>query len=260
VSLAGHVVLVTGGGGGIGGAIAHAFAAHGATVIVADLGESAETTATAIRADGGHATAARADVTRTEDMDALAALAEREHGRLDVLVTCAGLGLSGLLATQPEADWLRVIDVNLNGTYRAIRAVLPRMMSQGRGRIITIASVLGKMGGFGYVSAYVASKHGVVGITRALAAELGSQGYPGITVNAICPGYTRAGMGVAVQSTKGGPRSGEEIFERYYKRQVPQRRMMEAEEIAHVAVFLASAESAGITGQALNVDGGFVMS
>jgi NAD(P)-dependent dehydrogenase (short-subunit alcohol dehydrogenase family) len=133
-------------------------------------------------------------------------------------------------------------------------------MAQGSGRIVTIASVLGKMGGYGYVSAYVASKHGVVGVTRALAAELGSQGYPAITVNAICPGYTRAGMGVAVQSTKAGPRSGEEIFERYYKRQVPQRRMMEPEEIAQVAVFLALPESAGITGQALNVDGGFVMS
>jgi 3-hydroxybutyrate dehydrogenase len=260
VSLKGQAVVVTGGGGGIGGAIARAFAAEGAALIVADVGESAEATAAAIRVDGGRAMAARGDVTRTEDMQALAALAEREHGRLDVLVTCAGVGLSGLLATQPEADWLRVIDVNLNGTYRAIRAVLPRMMSQGRGRIITIASVLGKMGGYGYVSAYVASKHGVVGITRALAAELGSQGYTGITVNAICPGYTRAGMGIAVQSTKGGPRSGEEIFERYYKRQVPLRRMMEADEIAHAAVFLASPESAGITGQALNVDGGFVMS
>jgi NAD(P)-dependent dehydrogenase (short-subunit alcohol dehydrogenase family) len=253
-------ILITGGGGGIGGAIARAFAARGAGVIVADLGESADATAKSIRADGGRAVAARADVTRTDDMHALVALAEREHGRLDVLVTCAGLGLSGLLATQAETDWLRVIDVNLNGTYRAIRAVLPRMMAQGHGRIVTIASVLGKTGGYGYVSAYVASKHGVIGITRALAAELGSQGYPGITINAICPGYTRAGMGIAVQSTKAGPRSGEEIFERYYKRQVPQRRMMEPEEIAHVALFLASPESAGITGQALNVDGGFVMS
>jgi len=255
-----QTILVSGGGGCIGGAIARAFAAEGASVIVADLGDTAEATAAAIRAEGGRAVAARADVTRTADMQALAALTEREHGRLDVLVTCAGLGLSGLLATQDEADWLRVVDVNLNGTYRAIRAVLPRMMAQGHGRIVTIASVLGKTGGYGYVSAYAASKHGVIGITRALAAELGSQGYPGITVNAICPGYTRAGMGIAVQSTKAGPRSGEEIFERYYKRQVPQRRMMEPEEIAHVAVFLASPESAGITGQALNVDGGFVMS
>jgi NAD(P)-dependent dehydrogenase (short-subunit alcohol dehydrogenase family) len=256
--LRGQSVVVTGGGGGIGGAIARAFAAEGADVVVADVGDGADKVADAIRADGGRAIATHADVSRTAEMNALSALAVREYGRLDVLVTCAGLGLSGLLAEQAEADWLRVVDVNLNGTYRAIRAALPQMMAQRAGRIVTIASILGKMGGFGYVSAYAASKHGVVGLTRALAAELGSQGFPAITVNAVCPGYTRAGMGVAIQSTKAGPLSGEEIFERYYKRQVAQRRMMEPEEIAQVAVFLTLPESAGITGQALNVDGGFV--
>jgi NAD(P)-dependent dehydrogenase (short-subunit alcohol dehydrogenase family) len=256
--LRGQSVVVTGGGGGIGGAIARAFATEGATVVVADIGAGAGKVAEAIRGGGGRAIAAHADVTRTADVAALSALAVREYGRLDVLVTCAGLGLSGLFAEQDEADWLRVVDVNLNGTYRAIRAALPQMMAQRSGRIVTIASILGKVGGFGYVSAYTASKHGVVGLTRALAAELGSQGFPAITVNAICPGYTRAGMGIAIQSTKAGPRSGEEIFDRYYKRQVAQRRMMEPEEIANVAVFLALPESAGITGQALNVDGGFV--
>jgi NAD(P)-dependent dehydrogenase (short-subunit alcohol dehydrogenase family) len=256
--LGGQCVVVTGGGGGIGGAVCRAFASEGAAVVVADVGDGAAKVADAIRGTGGRAVAAEADVTRTEDMTALAGLAVREHGRLDVLVTCAGLGWSGLLAEQDERDWLRVIEVNLNGTYRAIRAVLPQMMAQRRGRIVTIASVLGKVGGFGYVSAYAASKHGVVGLTRALAAEVGAQGFPAITVNAICPGYTRAGMGIATQSTKTGPRSGEEIFERFYKRQVAQRRMMEPEEIAQVAVFLAGPESAGITGQALNVDGGFV--
>jgi 3-hydroxybutyrate dehydrogenase len=258
--LAGQSVVVTGGGGGIGGAIAQAFAVEGAGVVVADVGDGAAKVADGIRGGGGRALETRADVTRAEDMTALAALAVREYGRLDVLVTCAGLGLSGLLAEQDERDWLRVVDVNLNGTYRAIRAALPQMMAQRSGRIVTIASILGKMGGFGYVSAYAASKHGVVGLTRALAAEVGSQGYPAITVNAVCPGYTRAGMGVAIQSTKAGPRSGEEIFDRYYKRQVAQRRMMEPEEIAQVAVFLALPESAGMTGQALNVDGGFVTS
>ena len=256
--LRGQAVVVTGGGGGIGGAIARAFATEGAGVVVADVGAGAGKVAEAIRGDGGRAIALQADVTRTADMVALSALAVREFGRLDVLVTCAGLGLSGLLAEQDEHEWLRVIDVNLNGTYRAVRAALPQMMAQRSGRIVTIASILGKVGGFGYVSAYTASKHGVVGLTRALAAELGSQGFPAITVNAVCPGYTRAGMGIAIQSTKAGPRSGEEIFDRYYKRQVAQRRMMEPEEIAHVAVFLALPESAGITGQALNVDGGFV--
>jgi NAD(P)-dependent dehydrogenase (short-subunit alcohol dehydrogenase family) len=256
--LRGQSVVVTGGGGGIGGAIARAFGSEGAGVVVADVGDGADKIADLIRGHGGRAIATRADVTRTTDMTALSALAVREHGRLDVLVTCAGLGLSGLLAEQDEVDWLRVVDVNLNGTYRAIRAALPPMMAQRAGRIVTIASILGKMGGFGYVSAYAASKHGVVGLTRALAAELGSQGFPAITVNAVCPGYTRAGMGIAIQSTKAGPRSGEEIFDRYYKRQVAQRRMMEPEEIAQVAVFLTLPESAGITGQALNVDGGFV--
>ena len=253
-----QAVVVTGGGGGIGGAIARSFAAEGAAVVVADVGDAAAKVADGIRGAGGQATATVADVTREGDMAALVAETVREHGRLDVLVTCAGLGLSGLLTEQPAADWLRVVDVNLNGTYRAIRAALPQMMAQRSGRIVTIASILGKMGGFGYVSAYVASKHGVVGLTRAVAAELGAQGFPAITANAICPGYTRAGMGIAVQSTKAGPRSGEEIFERYYKRHVAQRRMMEPEEIAQVAVFLALPESAGITGQALNVDGGFV--
>jgi 3-hydroxybutyrate dehydrogenase len=198
-------------------------------------------------------------------MEAMAARAVEAFGALDVLVTCAGVAGGGLVAEQPEADWTRVIDVNLNGTYRAIRAALPEMMRQGQGRIITISSIFGRMGGYGFVSAYAASKHGVIGLTRALATELASQGHADITVNAICPGYVRAGMGVApqkVRSREGAVMDvpGEEIFERHIKRRVPQRRMIEAEEIAHAAVFLALPESRGITGQGLNVDGGFIMS
>ena len=260
VSFKNHAVVITGAGGGIGRAIALAFAAEGAGLVLNDLADSLEGVADEARRAGGRAVAQRGDVTRPADMAALAERCVREFGGLHVLVTCAGLGSAGLLVEQDEDAWTRVVDVNLNGTYRAIRAALPPMMAQTRGRIITIASVLGRMGGYGFVTAYAASKHGVIGLTRALAYELGTQGYPGITVNAICPGYVRAGMGVAMQSTKAGPMSGEEIFERYYKRQVPQRRMMEAGEIAHAAVFLALPASAGITGQALNVDGGFVMS
>ena len=255
-----HAVVITGAGGGIGRAIALAFAAEGAGLVLSDLADSVERVAAEVRDRRGRAVAQRGDVARSADMAALAERAVKEYGGLHVLVTCAGLGSSGLLAEQDEGAWTRVVDVNLNGTYRAIRAALPPMMAQQRGRIITIASVLGRMGGHGFVTAYAASKHGVIGLTRALAAELGTQGHPGITVNAICPGYVRAGMGVAMQSTKAGPMSGEEIFERYYKRRVPQRRMIEAAEIAHAALFLALPASAGITGQALNVDGGFFMS
>jgi len=184
----------------------------------------------------------------------------RLKGSVVVITGAGGIGRVIALAFAAEGAACALADVNLNGTYRAIRAALPAMMAQRSGRIITISSVLGRMGGYGFVTAYAASKHGVIGLTRSLAAELGSQGYPSITVNAICPGYVRAGMGIQVQSTKAGPMPGEEIFERYYKRQVPQRRMIEPEEIANAAVFLALPESAGITGQALNVDGGFVMS
>lgn len=259
--LKGKVAVVTGGGTGIGRAIALAFAREGAALLVASNVEpEVQAVAREAAALGARALALRADVTRLADMDAMAARAVAELGSLDVLVTCAGIAGGGLLAEQPEGDWTRVIDVNLNGTYRAIRAVLPQMMKQHDGRIVTISSIYGRMGGFGYVSAYAASKHGVIGLTRALAAELGSQGYPGITVNAICPGYVRAGMGIRTQSTKAGPMAGTEIFERYYRRQTPLRRMIEGQEIAEAVLFLASDGAGAITGQALNVDGGFVMS
>ena len=260
------VAVVTGGGRGIGRAIALALAAEGAHLLVAsDMLAEVQGVAREAAGLGARAEALQADVTRLSDMEAMAARAVDAFGALDVLVTCAGVAGGGLLAEQPEADWTRVIDVNLNGTYRAVRAALPQMMRQGRGRIITISSIFGRMGGYGFVSAYAASKHGVIGLTRALATELASQGHVDITVNAICPGYVRAGMGVApqkVRSREGGVTDvpGEEIFERHIKRRVPQRRMIEAEEIAHAAVFLALPESRGITGQGLNVDGGFIMS
>ena len=258
--LRGRTAVVTGAAGGLGRAVARALAAEGAALVLGDASEAVGDVAEALGRAGARAVALRGDVTRSADMEALAARAAAEGGAIDVLVTCAGVGDAGLLAEQDERAWLRVIDVNLGGTYRAVRAVLPRMLARGEGRIVTIASVLGRWGGFGFVTAYAASKHGVLGLTRALAAEVGAQGCPGITVNAVCPGYTRAGMGVALQATPQGPVPGAEIFERHYRRLVPQRRMLEAEEIAHAALFLALPESAGITGQALNVDGGFLMS
>ncbi len=258
--LRGRAAVITGAGGGIGRAVALGFAAEGAHLVLGDLGDTAEATAEEARRGGVKALALAGDVAHASDMEALAGRAVAALGRLDVLVTCAGIDGQGLLAEQDDAAWTRVIDVNLCGTYRAIRAAVPHMMARRYGRIITISSIFGRHGGYGFITAYAASKHGVLGLTRALAAELGGQGYADITVNAICPGYVRAGMGVRVQSTKRGPMSGEEIFERYYKRQTAGRRMIEAGEIARAAVFLALPESGGITGQALNVDGGFIMS
>src|SRR5438876_6201884 len=125
-----RAVAIAGAGGGIGRAVALAFAAEGAGVVAADLGERADAVAEEIRRSGGRAVAVRADVSRSADMRALAERSVRELGGLDVLVTCAGLGLSGLLVDQDEDQWTRVIDVNLNGTYRAIRAAPPQMMAQ----------------------------------------------------------------------------------------------------------------------------------
>lgn len=261
-----RVAVITGGGRGIGRAIALALASEGARLVLgSDVEAEVDAVAAEARERGAPAVAVRADVTRAEEVARLAGRAVREWGALDVLVTCAGIGGGGLLIEQDEAAWTRVIDVNLNGTYRAIRAVLPQMMAQKEGRIVTISSVYGKMGGSSFITAYAASKHGVIGLTRALAAEIATQGYPGITVNAICPGYVRAGMGLGLQKVRsktGGVSeiAGEELFDRYVKRRVPQRRMIEADEIAHLAVFLALPETRGMTGQALNVDGGFFMS
>jgi 3-hydroxybutyrate dehydrogenase len=266
VRLTDKVAVVTGGGRGIGRAIALALVGEGARLLVAsDVEAEVQAVAREAEARGGRAAAMRSDVSRLADMEAMAARAVEAFGALDILVTCAGVAGGGLVTEQPEADWTRVIDVNLNGTYRAIRAALPQMMRQKQGRIITISSIFGRMGGYGFVSAYAASKHGVIGLTRALATEIASQGFPGITVNAICPGYVRAGMGVAPQKVRSREGTvtdvpGEEIFERHIKRRVPQRRMVEAEEIANAAIFLALPESHGVTGQGINVDGGFVMS
>ena len=264
--LADRVAVITGGGRGIGRSIALAFAQEGAhLLLVSDVESEVQAVAAEARGLGQKALAMKADVTRSDEMAAMARRAVSELGRLDILVTCAGIDGSGLMLEQDEAEWRRVIEVNLVGTYLAARAVLPQMMRQKAGRIITISSAFGKHGGYGFITAYASSKHGVIGFTRSLAAEVGSLGYPEVTVNAICPGYVRAGMGIKPQKIKDREGRvteilGDELFERYLKRRVPQRRMLEAEEVANVAIFLALPETRGMTGQALNIDGGFLMS
>jgi 3-hydroxybutyrate dehydrogenase len=257
VDLRGSVALVTGGGRGIGRAIALAMARAGAAVAVAartaaDLDAVAREAADA----GLSAMAVTCDVTQAASVARAAAEAERRIGPINVLVNNAGLAESAPLLRLDEAAWARAIAVNLTGTYLCTRAVLPSMVERRRGRIINVASIAGKVG-FAYTSAYCAAKHGVLGFTRAVALEVASKG---VTVNAICPGWVDTGMTEAsiariVEKTGRSAAEARATLEAMS----PQRRLIQPEEVAALAVFLAGQAAHGITGQALNVDGGEVM-
>jgi 3-hydroxybutyrate dehydrogenase len=258
VDLRGSVVLVTGGGRGIGRAIALAMARAGAAVAVAartvaDLDAVAREASDA----GLSAMAVPCDVTQAASVARATAEAGRRIGPIDVLVNNAGLAESAPLPHLDEEAWARTIAVNLTGTYLCTRAVLPSMIERRRGRIINVASIAGKVG-FAYTSAYCAAKHGVLGFTRAVALEVASKG---VTVNAICPGWVDTGM-TAASIARIVEKTGRTAAEARATLEAmsPQRRLIQPEEVAAVAMFLASEAAHGITGQALNVDGGEVMS
>ena len=252
VKLQQKVAVVTGGGRGIGKGIAQLYARHGAAVILCSRSQSCvEQTATELNKAGGRARAIPLDVRRREDFPAFADQVHREFGRVDILVNNAGI--SGMTPISADSDslWLDIIDTNVNGTYLATRHLLP-LIPDG-GRIINISSVLGKFGVAGY-GAYCASKHGVIGLTRALAAELALRK---ITVNAICPGWVDTDMtrqGVTQIAASLGVRV--EVFWKSAMERVPLGRSVEIEEVAALALYLASEEAAAMTGQALNICGG----
>lgn len=249
------IALITGGGRGIGRAIALAFAREGATVVVsARTAEQVEAVAKEI---GGSAVALVCDVA---DPQSVAAMFTRAHEGLgrgpDILVNNAGIAESATLIQTDDELWQRHLNINLSGTFYCTRAALPSMVEQRWGRIINVASIAGKMGA-AYISAYAASKHGVLGLTRSVAHEVATLG---ITANAICPGYVDTEMvsrSIEKIKTRTG-RSEEEALETL-KNMSPQHRLVTPEEVAAVALLLASDEGRGITGQAINVDGGTLM-
>jgi 3-oxoacyl-[acyl-carrier protein] reductase len=247
-SVAGKVVLITGAASGMGRATAHLFGDEGASVAVTDVTlEGAAATAEDILAAGGSAAAWALDVrdgARTREV--VAQVVDR-FGRLDILVNNAGIVLGGPIDSDGYEDaWDAVLDVDLTAHVRLIRAALPHLLAAGDGRIINIASTEG-MGATAFNSPYVAAKHGVVGLTRALAVELSQRG---VTVNCILPGPIHTGM------TAGIPDDAKTKFAR---RRVPMRRYGEPEEIAHAVVSLALPGSSYITGVALPVDGGLLI-
>ena len=252
--LEGRVAIVTGAAAGIGAAIARAFVAEGARVVVADRDLAAATRTAA--AFGDAAFAFDVDVTQEALVQALAQAARSRFGRIDILVNNAGIMRKAFVKDMTEALWDAVVDVNLKATFLCSKAVLPAMIEARRGRIINIASIAAKVGE-PTASAYSAAKWGVLGFTRSLALEVAQHD---ILVNAICPGPIPTALG------EQGWRDGAEVqgvpldavMARVNSRS-PLGRLGTTEQVAKMAVFVASDDCDFTTGAAFNVDGGIVM-
>jgi NAD(P)-dependent dehydrogenase (short-subunit alcohol dehydrogenase family) len=252
-----RVALVTGGGRGIGAAISRALAATGARVaLAARTAADLERVAAGIREQGGTAWPVTCDVTQPASIASAVAEVERALGPITILVNNAGAGGSHKFLGHDDGLWQRLLDMNLNSVYHVTKAVAPTMVAARWGRIINMASIAAKMGGK-YIAAYTASKHGVLGLTRALALELVDYN---ITVNAICPAYVDTPMtDEAIHRISERTQLSEAEARASLERISPQKRLITPEEVAYVAVMLAGEAARGITGQAINVDGGAVM-
>jgi len=254
--LAGQHAVVTGGGRGIGAAIAQALAKNGARVTVMGRSREALLSQTAKLGSHGGAQAIEVDVTEPDSVKRAFAAAAAEFGPAAILVNNAGQAASAPFDKTDMAMWRRLIDVNLTGTFLCSQAVVPGMLKAGYGRIVNIASIAG-LAGAAYVTAYCASKHGVVGLTRSLAMELARKD---ITVNAVCPGYVETDMvrtAVANIVAKTGRSAAEAEAE--LTRRNPQGRILQPQEVANAVLWLCLPGSEAITGQAISVSGGEVM-
>jgi len=252
--LADRVAIVTGGAAGIGAAIARTFCSEGARVAVADRdADSATRTAAEI---GANAVAMAVDVTKEDELRRVVEDTLARFGRIDIVVNNAGIMRKAYVKDMTEALWDAVVDVNLKATFLASKAVLPAMIERRAGRIINIASIAGKVGE-PTASAYSAAKWGVIGFTRSLALEVAQHE---ILVNAICPGPIATALG------EQGWREGAQVegvdLERIMARvgsRSPLKRLGTVEQVARMALFIASDDCDFTTGSAFNVDGGIVM-
>ena len=243
--LSGKVALVTGASRGIGRAIAGRLAGQGATVVAAARGDHAKESADEITSRGGRAEAISLDVTDAEAVEAAPAGVVARHGRLDILVSNAGITRDQLLMRMKREDWDAVIATNLTATFLLAQAAMRPMLKQRGGRIIAISSVVGQMGNAGQAN-YAASKAGLVGFAKALAREVASRA---ITVNVVAPGLIETDM----------TRTLQEKAQVDWATQIPLGRLGSVDDVAAAVCFLASDEAAYITGHVLAVNGGMHM-
>ena len=244
-SLADRVAIVTGASRGIGRAIALRLAEQGATVVAAARGDHAAGTAEEIRAAGGRAEAIDVDVTDSAALGRLPAAIADQFGRLDILVSNAGIARDQLLMRMKRDDWDAVLATNLTATFTLTQAAMRPMLKQRGGRIIAVSSVVGQTGNAGQAT-YAASKAGLIGFAKALAREVASRS---ITVNVLAPGLIDTDMTQAL--------GGDAYLD--WAKQIPLGRLGTADDVAAAACFLASDEAAYITGHVLSVNGGMYM-
>jgi 2-hydroxycyclohexanecarboxyl-CoA dehydrogenase len=245
-------VIVTGGGGGIGGATCRRFGGEGARVAVFDVNlEAARKIATGIQQAGGHAEAFQCDITLRPSVDAAVAAAEQKFGPIDVLVNNAGWDVFRPFTKTEPVQWDKLIAINLTGALHMHHAVLPGMVARRSGRIVNIASDAARVGSSGE-AVYAACKGGLVAFSKTIAREHARHG---ITVNVVCPGPTDTALFADYKEGAGNPEKLEEAF----KRSIPLGRIGQPDDLPGAILFFASADAAYVTGQVLSVSGGLTM-